>query len=313
VLRDRFARLGRQMPESNIKQATLIASARVLPNPIGTAPGWWVEHDGRNLVTMPGVPAEMKRMWEQEAMPALRCMTGGEVIVSRTLKVLGLGESHAEDRIKGLLSSTNPSIGTYAKRDGIHLRLTAKAKDEAAARAVIAPMEQKIRAILGQHIYGADDDTPQSVVLELLGRAGLTVSTFEYATGGALAALLAEPPGHGQQYHGGFLAFSHHGLSALGVEDAVLARDGVVTPQGVAALARLARQRLGTDLGLALAGVLEPGAIDPQPVGSLLVALDDGRIAPRTAAISYATAPSEMRRLGALAALNLLRLRLLGS
>jgi nicotinamide-nucleotide amidase len=174
-------------------------------------------------------------------------------------------------------------------------------------------MEQKIRAILGQHIYGADDDTPQSVVLELLGRAGLTVSTFEYATGGALAALLAEPPGHGQHYHGGFLAFSHHGLSALGVEDAVLARDGVVTPEGVAALARLARQRLGTDLGLALAGVLEPGAIDPQPVGSLLVALDDGRIAPRTAAISYATAPSEMRRLGALAALNLLRLSLLGS
>jgi len=336
-LRARFARLGRPMPESNLKQATLIASAQVLPNPIGTAPGWWVEKqaDGgpkegqatspeqqrRILVAMPGVPTEMRRMWREEVRPRLQARVSGAVIISRTLKVLGLGESHTEERIRHLLSSTNPTIGIYAKRDGIHLRLTAKAADEAAARAIIAPVETEIRAALGHHIYGSDDDTPQGVVRRLLRHAGLAVATAEYGSGGALAAMLADVPDREEQllaptYHGGFLAASSHGLRALEVDPSLL--DG---PAMALTLARLARERLSTDIGLALVIVgssqagMAPVEKGQQPgdevAQSIYLALDDGKGSPRTATIHYATALSEAQRLGALAAINLLRLRLL--
>ena len=141
-LRARFARLGRQMPASNLKQATLIASAQAIPNPVGSAPGWWVERprggadrgaataglatDGGAgapviVVAMPGVPAEMRRMWEHEVRPRLRRLVSGVVIVSRTLKVLGVGESQAEETIRAFLRSATPTIGTYAKSDGVHL------------------------------------------------------------------------------------------------------------------------------------------------------------------------------------------------
>lgn len=336
-LRARFARLGRPMPESNLKQATLIPSAQALPNPIGTAPGWWVERDvdlacseptsmqtagdarqKRILVAMPGVPVEMRRMWQYEVRPRLQARVSGAVIVSRTLKVLGLGESHTEERIRQFLSSSNPTIGIYAKRDGIHLRLTAKAADEAAARAMIAPIETEIRAALGHHIYGADDDTPQGVVRSLLQRVGLTVATAEYASGGALAAKLGDiPAGEEQPFHGGLLAASPRGLRALGIDPSLLERDCSAM---AAFLARLARERLGTDIGLSLVIAGSQTVVTPAESGqqssdevaqSVYLALDDGKASPRTAAIHYATALSEAQRLGALAAINLLRLHLL--
>src|SRR5579864_2084776 len=118
-LREFFARRGRTMPERNVKQATLIPSAQVLPNPIGTAPGWWVEHDGKIIASMPGVPHEMHKMWEDQVQPRLaRRITGGGVIVSRTLKLAGIGESHAEEAVGELTRSTNPTLPTYAKSAG---------------------------------------------------------------------------------------------------------------------------------------------------------------------------------------------------
>ncbi len=192
--------------------------------------------------------------------------------------------------------------------------------DEVAARAVIAPLEEQIRAILRQHVYGADEETPQGVVMELLRRAGLTVSTLEYGTSGALAAMLAEMPGHGDCFRGGLLACSHQAILSLGAEAAILARHGPVSPEGVTALARLTRERMGADIGLALATSPSPNPLPlltrsgeggGQGVGEVHLALDDGSGTPRVAAINYATAPSEMRRVGAWAAINLLRLRLM--
>jgi nicotinamide-nucleotide amidase len=316
-LRERFARMGRQMPASNLKQAALIASAAAIPNPVGSAPGWWVElpkafakgeagegdaaAETSIVVAMPGVPAEMRRMWEHEVRPRLHRLASGVVIVSRTLKVLGVGESHAEEKIHAFLRSANPTIGTYAKNDGVHLRLTAKAADEAAARAAIAPVEASIRAALGDAIYGVDDETPQDVVCDLLGESGQSVATLDYGTGAALSSLFAEAPGRHSCFAGGLVAGSRPALVALGVDAAVLA-----------ALARTARVRLGATLGLALAGALDSHSSEPQPVGTLIAALDDGKSEPRIASISFATAISEMRRLGALAAVNLLRQSLLG-
>src|SRR5437763_10533352 len=112
-LRGWFGRRGQPMPERNIKQASLIASAQSLPNPVGTAPGWWVEKDGRIIVAMPGVPREMYRMWEQEVVPRLAPSTGG-LIFTRILRVSGLGESAVEERLGDLIHSNNPTIATYA-------------------------------------------------------------------------------------------------------------------------------------------------------------------------------------------------------
>ena len=153
-LRAFFARRDIVMPERNVKQATLIRSAQALDNPVGTAPGWWVERDGRVIVTMPGVPSEMYRMWSNEVLPRLAQQQGGTIILTRILKVLGLGESTVEEMIHPLLSSTNPTIATYAKQDGIHVRVTAKAPDQAAATAMLDEFEPGVRAILGGSIYG---------------------------------------------------------------------------------------------------------------------------------------------------------------
>ena len=126
-LRAFFTRRGRTMPERNVKQATTIPSGTYLPNPVGTAPGWWVERDGKVIVSMPGVPHEMHKMWAEQAEPRLARLISGGVIVSRMLKLAGIGESHAEEALGELTRSTNPTLATYAKSDGIHLRLTAKA------------------------------------------------------------------------------------------------------------------------------------------------------------------------------------------
>src|SRR5438270_8010854 len=134
ALREFFTRRGRTMPERNVKQATTIPSGTYLPNPIGTAPGWWVERDGKVIVAMPGVPHEMHKMWEEQAQPRLAKLISGGAIVSRTLKLAGIGESHAEEALGGELThSTSPTLATYAKSDGIHLRLTAKAATPAEA------------------------------------------------------------------------------------------------------------------------------------------------------------------------------------
>jgi len=152
-LRQWFGRRGLPMPERNLKQATLIPSAQALPNPIGTAPGWWVERDGRIIVAMPGVPVEMRKMWEEQVVPRLQArLPAGGVIVSRTLKCIGIGESAAEELVQPLIRSSNPTLATYAKQDGVHLRLTVKAPSRAEAEAALAEFEARVRALAGDYI-----------------------------------------------------------------------------------------------------------------------------------------------------------------
>ena len=148
-LRAFFAERRVTMPERNIKQAWLIPSATALPNPRGTAPGWWTERDGVVIISMPGVPSEMMRMWEREAVPRLRPYTGG-LLFTRILRVYGLGESTVEERLGELTHTDNPTIATYAKQDAVDVRITAKAGSEAEARALVDDMDMRARAALGE-------------------------------------------------------------------------------------------------------------------------------------------------------------------
>ncbi len=309
-LREKFARLKSKMPEHNVKQATLIPSAQALANPIGTAPGWWVERDRKIIVAMPGVPAEMRRMWQEQASPRLRAKSTGAVIVSRTLKVIGKGESAAEDMVRSLVSSTNPTLATYAKADGVHLRVTAKATNVDEARQMIAEMEASIRDILGTYVYGVDDDTLEGVVGKLLAGAGLTLATMESCSGGYLANTITEAPGASRYFKGGMIAYSTEAKIKWGVSGEIVARYGTVSAEVAQAMATAAREQLGADIGLAITGVAGPDELEGKPAGTLLVALDD-RGSLQVSSGVHRAGRTDVKRIATTRALNLLRRALL--
>jgi nicotinamide-nucleotide amidase len=190
-LREWFAARGAPMPERNRKQAWLIPSARALPNPNGTAPGWDVRRDGKRIVAMPGVPREMTYMWEHHVEPTL---AAGAVLRSRTLKMLGIGESMAEEALGELVRSTAPTVVTKAKNDGVHVRITDKDADAATMDARIAKMEAVVRVRLGEYVWGTDDDTLGSVIGRGLSERGWHLATAESLSGGDVARTLAESP-----------------------------------------------------------------------------------------------------------------------
>jgi nicotinamide-nucleotide amidase len=190
-LRDWFARRGFPMPERNQKQAWLIPSAIAIPNSQGTAPGWWVRRDQREVIAMPGVPREMTTMWEDYVEPKLVARSGGHLAV-RTLKLLGIGESAVEERLGDLVRATFPTVATYAKSDGVHVRIAAKAPDSAAAAGAVAEVERVVRERLGQHIWGVDAERLHSVVGERLRARGWRLAVHETLTAGAISMTLCE-------------------------------------------------------------------------------------------------------------------------
>ena len=216
-LRAFFARRGRTMPERNVKQATTIPRGTYLPNPIGTAPGWWVERNGKVIISMPGVPHEMRKMWEEQALPRLAKLLSGGAILSRTLKLVGIGESHAEEALGDLTRSTNPTLATYAKSDGIHLRLTSKAVTLDEAIGQLDAFEPKVRERVGEWVYGADNDSFPAVVGDLLRARGWRLAVAESATGGQLASLITEASGASDYFVAGYVAYSRAAKEALGV------------------------------------------------------------------------------------------------
>lgn len=194
-LRAMFASWGRQLTDNNLRQAYLPQGAQEIPNPIGTAPGFLIEIDGRAILAMPGVPREMKRMMADQVLPYLQTRLGDAhgVILARVLHVAGLGESLIDDRIGHLMTSGNPTVGLAAHMGQVDVRIAARAPTTAEAQALIAPVEDEIRQKLASHIYGSDDDTLGGVVARQLRQAGARLALVETNTAGRIAAAFAEP------------------------------------------------------------------------------------------------------------------------
>jgi len=310
-LRGIFATRNAAMPERNIKQATLIPSARAIPNPLGTAPGWWVEKDGRIIVAMPGVPREMYRMWEQEVIPRLSPYTGG-LIFTRILRVWGLGESAVEERLDGLIHSDNPTLATYAKSDAIDVRITAKAETREMAEREVAEMENRAREVLRHHVFGIDKDTLQSVIGKYLTERGQTLAVMESLTGGLLASTLTDVPESSNYFIGSLVTFSAELKVQLGVPREIVEHYGVISEQTARAMAHAARERLGADYGLGITGVAGPDRQEDKPVGTVHIAIEGPDGVVTGMGPGWRASRDDNKRLAVLAALNLLRLHLEG-
>ncbi len=305
-LRAKFAQMGVQMPESNMKQATLIPSAQVLLNPIGSAPGWWVAKDGRIIVAMPGVPREMYRMWQEQAIPRLQPLLGGSIF-TRILRVTGLGESTVEERVGSLLHSTNPTIATYAKDDAIDVRITAKATSITEAEQLVAAMERDARELLGSSIFGVDRDTLASVVGRLLQARHQTLGVMESLTGGLLASAITDVSGSSAYFAGGLITYSPDLKAQMGVPREVLQQYGVVSKETALAMAHAVRERLGVDVGLGITGVAGPDPLEGKPVGTVYIAVEGPQGSLSTDSAGRRMNRSDNKRLSVYAALNLLR------
>ena len=274
-LRRWFARRGQTMPENNLQQAMLPAGCTVFPNECGTAPGCAFESGGKHVLMLPGPPTECMDMFEKQAKPYLAALSEG-VILSRTLKIFGMGESALESLLRTEMETmTNPTLAPYAKEGECELRITAKADTEAAARTMIAPVEEKLRALLGDLIYGADVPSLEAAVLELLKEKRMTLGTAESCTGGLIAKRMTDLPGSSAVFKGGVVSYcSAVKHSVLGVPQEMLDGYGAVSEQVAKAMAQGARRVLDCDLAVSATGVAGPGSdADGNPAGLVYVAL----------------------------------------
>jgi len=191
-VREFFSMRGVPMPEQNIKQAWRIPSAELLANPMGTAPGWYVRRQDQIIVSMPGVPREMYRMWREQALPRIIDRLEQSAIVARTLKTIGIGESAVEQRIIDLVRRGYPTVATYAKDDGVHIRITAMAADRAEAEQAVAGTIDTIREALAEHVYGELTDELADALLRPIQMAGAKVAIWEAGNAGRLTNLIDE-------------------------------------------------------------------------------------------------------------------------
>lgn len=252
-LRSLFANRGFPMPETNVKQATLIPSAEAISNPMGTAPGWWVEREDSVIVAMPGPPREIQRMWEHEVASRLKERNAGIAIATRNLKTFGITEGGLDELLSPLFKSENPLLGIYSKQDGIHLRAIATAATDAEASALIAPMEAEIRGIIGDDaIWGEDDETPESKAIGLLREKDLTLGVIEGFTGGLLCNNLTEIEGSDSVLRGGAVANGAYPPVSLGVNAQIVEKYGFASAEAAQEMARAARQTFGADIGIGI-------------------------------------------------------------
>ena len=268
-----FQHRGFDMPQRNEKQATLIPSAETIPNDQGTAPGWWVEKDGKIIVAMPGPPGEMKNIWGNLVAPRLKGLVKGQVIVTRNVKTTALAEAEVAERVSRYCETDNPYLGIYSKHDGIHLRIIAWGATEEEARKLLRPVEEGILSIMGTHVWGYDEDTPEESVAEALKERGLTLAAMESCTGGMLASNITDVPGSSQYFRGGMVSYSNEAKLSGGVPAEVIERYGAISPEAAEAMARAARTRLGADVGIGITGVAGPSQQEGKAVGTVFISI----------------------------------------
>lgn len=313
ALRDRYAARGREMPASNLLQADVPQGAEVLPNPVGTAPGFLARLDATRVFALPGPPHELAEMLAREVRPRLTELVGvgTEVVRTRTIDSFGLPEATVGERLGDLmLRGLDVQVGTTARLGTIRVVLHALgAAEQVESR--LTEVEEEVVARLGDAVFARDGRSLAAVVVEGLRRAGLTVATAESCTGGLVAGALTEVPGASDVFSGGVVAYSAaEKRRALGVSDELIREHTVVSEPVARAMAEGVRLRVGADLGVSVTGVAGPGPdADGNPEGLVFVALSS----PEGTTVRRLLVPGARRFVRALAAkcaLDLVRRRL---
>lgn len=276
-IRDYFGRFhrDREMTENNLQQAWLPEGCTIFTNDWGTAPGCAFEADGVHVVMLPGPPGECEPMFRYRAVPYLEALSDG-VILSRSLRIFGMGESAVEDKLRDRMNAMrNPTLAPYAKTGEVELRITAKSITEASALALIAPVEQELRAMFGPLIYGVDVGSLEEVVLGELRQRRLSLGTAESLTGGLAAKRLTDVPGASAVFKGAIVSYTNEVKeTALGVPGDLLWGKGAVCPEVASAMAEGARKALRCDVALSFTGVAGPESDEREnPVGLVYVGL----------------------------------------
>ncbi|HZW32125.1 MAG TPA: competence/damage-inducible protein A [Isosphaeraceae bacterium] len=272
-----FARRHRVMTERNRVQALFPRGAEPLPNPIGTAPGIWMRLGRATIACLPGVPSEMKRMFQEQVLPRLRELgAAGRVIVHRKINLFGKGESEIEAQAMDLtVRGRVPEVGITAHDATISFRITAEAATADEARRLIEPTAELIYERFGSLVVGEDSDDVAEALVAQLTRTGSTLATAESCTGGLIAQLITAIAGVSSAYLGGAVTYSNASKTALlGVPAELIAACGAVSPEVAAAMAEGARTRLGASLGISTTGVAGPtGGTPEKPVGLVYLGL----------------------------------------
>ncbi len=271
-IRDYFARRRREMPESNRKQAMFPAGARILANPVGTASGFMVSHNGKTLVMLPGPPREMETIFKESLKPLLRDLIqdSGRVVLTRTIKTMGLGESQVESLLEDVIADPRGcSIALLAKDGEVHIRVTGDGVTDSGTRSILDSVIERMKDSLGDNIYGEGGDTLPGVVVRLLRDKGCTVAFAESCTGGMVAKMLTDIPGSSAVFWGGVVSYSNEAKTRiLGVSDETLKRYGAVSPETAREMARGMRNLARSTFGISLTGIAGPeGGTPEKPVG----------------------------------------------
>lgn len=264
-----------EMPKTNVKQAHIVPSATFLPNPGGTAPGWWVRRNSSHIFMTPGPPREIKRMWASHIGPAVREMTGAGVVHTRILRTTGMTEGGIDELLGELFGIENPYLGIYAHVDGIQLRIISRAPTRQEAERLAAPVEAEIRKRIGPSIWGADEDSAASRLGELLVENGMTAGVIDSGTGGAVASMISQTAGHERWFRGSLVTGPGAAPLAMPLLESMLGGPadrltGAVSEAAALQMAQTARRLTSADLGI---GITPPSSEDDEQTrGTVFVA-----------------------------------------
>ncbi|HEX5097751.1 MAG TPA: competence/damage-inducible protein A [Acidimicrobiia bacterium] len=302
----------RDMPENNLRQADIPEGGNAIDNPLGTAPGLLCELDGGKIVyAVPGVPYEMQEMVRTHVIPDLLRRSGeAAAIVSRSLKTWGTSESGLAEQIAhrlDALDGSNTTIAFLARGiEGLVVRITAKAASEPEARALVEIEEKELRAILGDLVFGVDDETMEHAVVHRLKARGWTLGAAESVTGGLIGARIVNVEGASEVFRGSIASYATDvKRSVLGVTAA-----SVVSEDAAREMAEGAQRVLGADVGIAITGVAGPTEQDGVAVGTVFFGLAIPGVPTETISFRLPGDRERIRQFGTISVLNLLRLRL---
>ena len=309
-----FKRFGREPTQSNYKQAVFPEGSELIPNPLGTAMGAMLELDDALVATFPGVPGEMKGMFEETLEPLIRERSEGS-IVSRTLWFTGIGESALAEKVQDLLDASDPTVAPLAGQGKVRLRVTARAATPEEAEEKMAPVVDEILSRLGNYYFGEGDETLESAIGKLLTQRGETLALAESCTGGLLAKRLTDGAGSSAFFTEGLVTYSNEAKERLlGVPNKLLVEHGAVSEPVAKAMAEGVRKTAGTDYGLSVTGVAGPdGGTEEKPVGLVFVGIADteGTVAERLDLSAWRRSREAIRERSANRAFDLLRHRIL--